>query len=225
MPEPQSPAVLKALALLVPLEAEQKRLGRTMLEGAGGSLFPLDLLAIAAVNRSMSNIAGFRQMIESRNYLCAGALLRLQLDTAMRFAAASLAPDPHHLATEVLRGKAIRRLKDRHGRQMTDAYLVEVLANKDPWVARVYERTSGYIHLSDKHIFNSVTSVSKDRIIAFKMSPEDAAVPDGLYVEAVEAFGAATSVFLGYLEGWVVTKSHPELLPGKTPPTDSTTGL
>ena len=132
MPETHSSTVQEALALLGPLEAEQLQVARAMLQANDGALYPLDMLAIAAVNRSMAHIGGFRQMIEARNMICAGSLLRLQLDTAMRFSASWLAPDPHHFAQEVLKGRSIRKLKDRDGRLMTDAHLVAVLAKEDP---------------------------------------------------------------------------------------------
>jgi hypothetical protein len=147
-------------------------------------------------------------MIEARNFICAASILRLQLDTALRFAAAWLAPDPHRIAHEVLKGTSIRTQKDRSGHLMTDAYLVSVLAKEDPWITNVYKQTSGYIHLSEKHIFNSVIKVGDDRRIAMKMSPDDVVITDDLYIEAVQAFRAASEVFLRYLEGWVYTKAH-----------------
>ncbi len=147
-------------------------------------------------------------MIEARNFICAASILRLQLDTALRFAAAWLAPDPHLLAHEVLKGTSIRAQKDRGGHQMTDAYLVSILAKEYPWITNVYKQTSGYIHLSEKHIFNSVIEVGHDGRFAMKMSPDDVVITDNLYVEAVQAFQAATDVFLRYLEGWVYTKAH-----------------
>ena len=211
MPEDQSRAVQSALAALEPVLDQHRKLGRAMLTADNASLYSLDLLATAAINRSMAHMAGFRQMVEARNFICAASILRLQLDTAMRFAAAWLAPDPHLFAHEVLKGTSIRKLKDRDGQNMTDSYLVSVLAKEDPWITNVYKQTSGYIHLSEKHIFNSVTAVGDDRRIEMKMSSEDAVITDALYLESIEAFQAATEVFLRYLEGWIVTKAHPEL--------------
>jgi hypothetical protein len=209
VPELHSSAVQDALAALTPLLDRHREVASAMLSVDDGHLYSLDILAMAAVNRSMAHIAGFRQMVEAWNFICAASILRLQLDTALRFAAAWLAPDPHALAHEVLKGTSIRAQKDRTGHRMTDAYLVSVLAKDDPWIPNVYKQTSGYIHLSEKHIFNSVTKVGDDGAFEMKMSPDDVVITDDLYIESVRAFQAASEVFLRYLEGWVFTKANP----------------
>ena len=48
-----------------------------MLEASGGALYGMDLLAAGALNRSQPHIVGFRQLVEAKNLICGGALLRL----------------------------------------------------------------------------------------------------------------------------------------------------
>jgi hypothetical protein len=67
-------------------------------------------------------------MIESFNILCAGAILRLQLDTALRFHAAYLYPNANDFAMEVAKGVEVRKLQDRDKQLMHDAYLVKSLS-------------------------------------------------------------------------------------------------
>lgn len=177
-----------------------------MFASIGGSFYSMDLLAVAAINRSMATLSGFRQMIENRNFVCAGSLLRVQLDTALRIAAAHLAPDLNQFVHEVMEGTQIRKLRARDGQQMKDAYLVRMVAKDYPWIENVYRQTSGYIHLSEKHFLNAITAVGDGGEISMKMSPLDKTVPDESYVEAIEAFLAATGIFFRYLEGWVATK-------------------
>lgn len=95
-----------------------------MMNAYEGALYPLDFFASAAANRSIHMIDGFIEMIRSRNMTCAGALLRIHLDTTLRFYAAWLVDDPHKLATQVLEGVPIRKMKDSDGIKMTDRYLV-----------------------------------------------------------------------------------------------------
>jgi hypothetical protein len=45
-----------------------------------------------------------------------------------------------------------------------------------------------------------------------KISAEDRALPVAIYIEASDAFRAATSVLLRYVHGWVFTKANPELV-------------
>ena len=82
---------------LAELEAVHLRLGKEMFEAFGGAMYGMDLLAAGALNRSKAHIAGFSTLIKAKNLICSGALLRLQLDTAMRFFAAFLVERPPRL--------------------------------------------------------------------------------------------------------------------------------
>ena len=187
-----------------------------MFEACGGTFYGMDLLAAVELNRSKAHIAGFQQLVGAKNLICAGALLRLQLDTALRFYAAFLVEQPHDFALAVLGGTRVRDLKDRDGKEMTDAYLVEKLAQKFDWVPRVYERTSGYVHLSSTHLLSAMTPTEgasdSDRTIAIKIGAEDKPLPAWIYIEATDAFRAVTDVLLRYVHGWVFTKANPELV-------------
>ncbi len=134
-----------------------------MLKADGGKMFSLDILASAAVKRSMSLCAGFSLLVRDKNYTCAASLLRLQLDSCLRFFAAFIVERPHDFAHAVLQGTPVRKIKDRTGQFMTDRYLVESLGKKYVWMPRVYDATSGFIHLSEKHIFTMFQAQAKPR--------------------------------------------------------------
>jgi hypothetical protein len=200
-----------ALRKLGTLEDRQPNTWLRMLRAHDSALYPLDLLAMGALNRSAALCAGFRTLIEQRNFVCAASILRLQLDNALRFYAAFLVDEPHAFASAILEGTPVRKLKDRSGILMRDAHLVDCLSKEYSWVVRVYETTSGYIHLSEQHIFQAAKLVkSGDRVAEFKMSATDKTFPEETYVEAIEAFYAATELFLHYVEGWIHTKSNPD---------------
>jgi hypothetical protein len=188
---------------------------KEMLEADGGKVFGLDFLALAAIKRSMALTAGFRSMLTARNLICAGALVRLELDTALRFFAAWLVQDPHQFALDVLGGKHIRKMKDRDGKFLTDRYLVEKLSEQYEWVATVYERTSGYVHLSSTHVMSMVsdaTEVEDKRAVKVLVGVEDKPLPDWIYIEACDGFRACAEILLRYVEGWGLTKANPHLL-------------
>src|SRR5271157_384961 len=141
----------------------QLDIGKHMLRDV---FFPLDLLAVATLNRSLCLIAGFCTLIESKNIVAAAPLLRMQLDNCLRFSAAWLVEEPHEFAKRVVEGIPISSLKDRRGHCMTDKYLKDTLAAEYPWLKPTYERSSGYVHLSEKHIFNCMKVVSeKERTV------------------------------------------------------------
>lgn len=187
-----------------------------MLKADGGKLFGLDLLASAAIKRSMSLCAGFGALARGCNYTSAAALLRLQLDSCLRFYAAFIVDKPHEFAQEVLHGKAIRKIKDRSGQPMTDKYLVESLGQRYEWMPRVYEATSGFIHLSDRHIFATwqAGDSAKDEKgdLGLIVGTSDEHFHEALWIEMAAGFLACTDVLVEYLKGWIFTKENPELV-------------
>jgi hypothetical protein len=201
--------VEKALNELRKYRARHFELGRYVHES--GPMYPLDLLATAALNRSLNLMKGFCALIEARNFLAAAPLIRLQLDSCLRFSAAWLVDDPHDFADKVLYDKRVDRLQDRDGNQLRDRYLVDKLAKEYPWVKDVYKQTSGYIHLSNKHIINAHRPRVEEGTLEGKIAEGDSFVTDELYLEAIAAFKAITDILFEYVYRWGYTKRHPPL--------------
>ncbi|GIX50934.1 hypothetical protein [Sphaerotilus sulfidivorans] len=185
---------------------------KNMLQADGGKMFALDLLAAAVVKRSLSLCAGFTSLVRSSNYISAAALLRLQLDSCLRFYAAFIVDKPHEFASDVLHGTPVRKLKDRSGKFMTDRHLVDELGKKYEWMPRVYDATSGFIHLSERHIFATWKSSSDKADISLVVGASDEHFVDELWIEMAGAFLASTDALFEYLKGWVFTKENPELV-------------
>lgn len=123
-------------------------------------IFGLDLLAYGAIKRNLSTTAAISQMVNSWNMVCARSLLRVHIDTALRFSAAWFVEQPHEFALKVIGGYRIDKLRDLQGLKLTDAHLVEIHAVDYPWLPKVYESLSGYIHFSRSHVFTPITSLS-----------------------------------------------------------------
>ena len=192
--------------------AELLTIAGRMMKADNGTLFPMDLFAMGAMKRVQSTIAGFRALLDAENLVCCRAILRLQIDTAVRFAAAFLVPRPHDFAIEVMRGTPIRDMKDRDGRKLTDRHLVTVLSEEYEWLPRVYDTTSGYIHLSSHHIFSSLNNpreVEGTGEFDIELSEKDSKYPPFSWYEVVACFNEATDIFLRYLAGWTLTKESP----------------
>src|SRR5215208_2590243 len=111
-------------------------LGKLMYES--GPLFPLDLLATAAMNRSLNLTMAFCTLIEARNFLTAAPLIRLQLDSCPRLSAAWLVDDPHAFADKVLYGERVDKMKD------SDGHLTAMIKTVEPlYGSRSARRTHG----------------------------------------------------------------------------------
>ena len=173
----------------------------------GATIFPLDIVANGAVKRAISANSGFKMMIESRNLVVARTLLRTHIDTALRFSAAWLVDNPHDFAAKLIAGKQINKMKDRKGKQLSDAYLVETQTQDHPWLPKVYSELSGYVHFSGAHVSASVSAIGKDDgLVSFKISEIDEGFPEFSWIEVIECFRESTEILAHYLHGYALTK-------------------
>lgn len=172
------------------------------------TLYYPDMYIIAGMNRSLSLMRGFVNLIVSRNYTSAAPLVRLQLDNALRAAALAMVENPHEFAIKILEGEQINRMKDRWGEKMTDLRLRTQVSRQWPWINDIYEQGSGYIHFSDKHILMTFKSVEGEPAREFRICEDNEQVPDRAYRLATDAFAGGTFAFLRYVEAWIREKQR-----------------
>jgi len=197
-------------ALLLKVEADAERMRNVMVEVVspnGSPMFPLDFLAFAAAKRHASTTTAFVAMVRSWNMVIARALLRMHIDTSLRFSGAWHVADPHAFAISVLKGERIDRLKSRAGERLTDAHLVSLHKDQHPWLPAVYEHLSGYVHFSGAHIADAVVGIGNgDHTVNFLVSDQDLKFPEFSWVEVLECFREATAILGTFLQGWGATK-------------------
>lgn len=187
-----------------------------MIKADNSALFPLDLLAISVFKRSMSLIAGFCLLIRDKNFICAAPLVRLQLDNALRFFATSLVKEPHKLAVDFIGGTPIKNFRDeKTGDKLNDHYLVtklSALGEQFKWVADLYKSSSGYIHLSEKHFFNSTNTKDKEPMkFATVFGANDNFITIEDRIDAANAMIETTKIVLFLLDSWTFNKNNPGL--------------
>jgi len=189
-----------------------KNLSTQMME-PGKDLFPLDMLEVGVINRSLSLLTGFATLIRTDNYIAAAHLARPHLDNFLRFYASWLVDNPHDFAMDIFRGIRIDKMKDRDGNLLRDSYLVEVASKEYPWMQNVYKQASGFIHLSRKHVFTSTSIKDKEEsTVEFRIGKQDKYVPEESKIEAVECMIEITKCIIKLLEGWIWTKRNPDML-------------
>lgn len=204
-----SKSLEEAIARIKTIEKELLRLSELMLASNNGNLFPVDLVAVGAMKRTASNTEGFIKLIETQNMTCARSLLRVQLDTAMRFSAIWLVESPHDFANEIINGKHIRNIKDKSGNKMTDLYLAETLSKEYSWVKPVYDNLSGYIHFSAKHLFSAIEKVdAKTKTLSIVIGKEDQKYTKKSWIETIDCFIESVLIFFHYLNGWIASKNQ-----------------
>ena len=92
-------AIAAGLTKLRDREPLHLEMGRRIQEEHGGVVWPVDVIALAALHRSLMLVGGFAVLVEQRNPLCAVPLVRFQLDNLMRLNAGRLVDD----AVDVMR--------------------------------------------------------------------------------------------------------------------------
>lgn len=178
-----------------------------ILEADGRALYGIDLVIIAVMHRSISLIDGFARMVEDRNALCANALLRLQLDNIIRLHACWLVDNPHSIALLLLEGGRLNKVKSRVGKPLSDAYLVSEASKLYPWLKKVYEKTSGFIHLSQPHMLAPLAKIDEDGTVGMEVgSGLGREWKEEEVLESLSAFGEATNSVLHLCYSWLVTK-------------------
>lgn len=203
-----SAEVRKQLEILRGDERPMLQVGKQLFGTPGAPFFPLDFLAYAALKRNLSTSSAIILLVEDFNLLAARSLLRVHIDTALRFAAAWFVDKPHEFASAVHGGARIDKMKDRNGKRLTDARLVELLSPERPWLPKVYENLSGYIHLSGSHIAGSITALNEEtRKVSFHIGKSDKHYPPFSWVEVLECAHEATGILAGYLLGYIRTKA------------------
>jgi hypothetical protein len=90
---------------------------------------------------------------------------------------------------------------------------VSKLASEHTWLPTVYKNLSGYVHFSDQHLFSPIQNINeKTGTIEYVIREKDTKYPKLSWVEVIDCFNEATDIFIKYLEGWIFTKSNPEIV-------------
>jgi len=169
----------------------------------GDNMFVADFFLVGVIKRAVSLSSGFRGLIEARNFTSAAALLRMQIDTAMRINAAALVSNTEEFAMAVLHGDPINRMTDRDGNKLTDSYLAKKLNDQFPWALAVYKETSELVHFTSRHMFASTARLDeKERTVHFMVSAQDPPRPETDYFEVVHAFHEATRAVATLAAAW-----------------------
>jgi len=177
-----------------------------------GYKYTLDIFALAVLDRSLSLLRGFCDLVAAKNMIAAAPLIRCQLDNGLRFFASTLVADPHDFAGKIAKGIGVRRIKDRNGNRMLDSYLVDKLTLQASWTKSLYDQASGYVHLSEQHIINTTGIPDEEGNTIIKVTGYDGSVwTEQRYSEAIEAFGYSTKLVLELVEGWSQARREPQI--------------
>ena len=187
---------------------EFPRKAMPILGESGAPMYVLDFIALGAVKRSLSLASGLIVLIEAKNMVCARAVLRMQLDTITRLCAYLYVEEPEQMAKAVLGGKPLTKFKSADGKPLRDGYLVDRLSERFPWVRKVYDFTSGYVHFSERQFFDAVHSLgnNEERTIHLAIGRTDDKYPEFSWEELPACFNHLNAILEEFLKEYVEWK-------------------
>ena len=123
------------------------------------NIYMSDYVCWAILNRQEYLNMGFIRLVEDRNYMAAAHLVRLSLDSLIRFYGFFLVKNMQDTAYKILKGnRQMSDLKDKDGQKMKDGYLARKISKdlkKDfEWVNKLYKTTCKFIHFSETHMLD-----------------------------------------------------------------------
>jgi hypothetical protein len=154
----------------------------------GNNLLTEDYYFMSIIDRSIRLLDGFAKMLELRNLMCSGILLRSLLDNIMRLFAYFIAADRAELVQVFLNDeKKVSTLKDKDGKNMSDQHLKKKMKILDDRFEDVYNTASGYVHHSGKSLF-SITIALENYTIETIIGDDIPLCNDVRLQECAEAF-------------------------------------
>jgi hypothetical protein len=172
----------------------------------GGTLWPTDILIFGVALRSFHLVEGFIQAFDSWNVTVAVPIIRMQIDSLVRIAYVAQAPDCDELATALMRGEQLRKMKtyDDPTRNAYDGELVERAGRIYSWLPPVYDKSNEWVHLSDRLIFNATQPGADpdERSIVMRIPFPIERLPVSFLDEILGAMLETTRALFGWFELW-----------------------
>jgi hypothetical protein len=189
--------------------------GDELYAACGGQLYPCDTLAFALLGRSITLCKSFRLLMGNGGYVVAVAVLRMQLDNLLRLYGVIDSRIPHVVANEIIQGKPLKDIKGRNGKLMSDKNLRNLIVSKDPskrqWIDDAYELASGYVHLSNHHVYHFLgqSPVGEDGKRMFAIDDNDEHIPQSHKDRLFKAFSVITNTVVQLVRTWADLRGRP----------------
>jgi hypothetical protein len=192
-----------SLAAIEKVAEDLSQLPETYLGPMGTTIHDIDWFALAAIKKTVSLSHAFCTLVREKNTLSAAALVRLQVDTALRVFGLSLVEDVEDAGARLMNDERYDRLKSRDNERLTDAFLHEQLDRRYPGLTGVYRSSSAYVHLSGKHIKTGLWSREGNPTLYFNLNATDAERPDEWFADIVSKFSQATNLTAGLITSFM----------------------
>lgn len=129
---------------------------------------PIDLFVHSITFRAEAINSGYLTLTEQGNYLCAIALIRMQIDNFLLAWAGLACKDRDKFFVYYNSGKPINQLTDKDGNKLTQGYIVKTYAEIDPLVKVIYQNGNDYVHPSRLFQDESIDLTNGIQLLSYK---------------------------------------------------------
>lgn len=192
-----------ALKKIEETAANLEKIPSTYMGPLGTKVPDIAWYVFAAIKKTRSLSHAFCLLVRAKNTLVATALIRLQLDTALRISGLSLLDDLEDAGAKLMNDESYRKLKSRDGKPLTDAVLHENLDKHYPGLSHAYKATSSYVHLSASHIKFGLVERPDTPTLFFHLKGTDEAQPHESFADAIDWFDQATELTANMIEDFM----------------------
>lgn len=166
------------------------------------SATPIDLFVHSITFRAEAINNGYQALTESGNYLCAIALIRMQLDNFLIAWAGLACKNRDEFYVAYQSGKPINKLTDKEGKLLTQNFIVNSYAEIDPLVKEIYQNGNDFIHPSHIFMEHSIDLTNGIRMQSYK----EYETPEPMKREAKKHMMIANNLLCNILCRWVQLK-------------------
>lgn len=176
------------------------------------NLYSLDTFFVGVAQRSYELVNGFISMLDEVNFSVMAPILRMQIDNLIRTSYVSRSNEPDEIATKFMTGTEFRRMRNPKGVKLDDFNLKKEAAVHHPWIDEVYDKTSGWIHLSPAHVHTTIkTEKTTDGTLIKVHFPRTAEDISSEVLEDISfALVKVTKELFDYFESWYQVKGLPK---------------
>ncbi len=192
------------LELLSKFDDRAKKLGSDLFS-VNKKMYLMDGFSIAALNRSINIVDGFVVLAKANNFFTAISLIRLQIDTCLRYYLSFIVDDQEDYINYFNSGKDIKKYRsNRFKKQFTDSNIAELLDESFPGFLNLYKDSSSFLHFTNKNLHAIITI--QDESITFRAGKYDF-FNDKIKYLFVNSMFEVTNIFVILFEKWIENKA------------------
>lgn len=175
----------------------------------GCILADVEWFSLAVVSKSTSNAHAFETLVRERNTIAAAALIRMQIEAAMRLFGLTLVDDVEESGARLMNGEKYSTLKLKGTKQpLRDKILREKLAEMYLWVTAADEDSSAYVHLDSVNIRLKLNPMGGR--VFFNLFGVEKARPDEDYFDLADTFFIALRMTRDLLKDFLAARPNPD---------------